>query len=207
MMQNIHADDLRVRRTRKLLRDALIELTTEQGFESVSVQAITERAMVNRATFYRHYQDKYDLVMATIKDVLAELELPNQPLDANVHPPDAPSPALIHLFEHIAEHAAFYRVMLGKDAFPSLEKQIRVYVEQLMRQRLQAVGYDPQRARLPFDLCMSAMVSAALGMIKWWLEQNLPYSAQQMAVWLPQINMLGVQYGLGLNAPPDAPSI
>ena len=60
MSQQIQS--LRQRRTQKLLREALIELIEEQGFDSLTVGEITERAMVSRAAFYRNYQDKYDLV-------------------------------------------------------------------------------------------------------------------------------------------------
>ncbi|MBZ0292889.1 MAG: TetR/AcrR family transcriptional regulator, partial [Anaerolineae bacterium] len=52
-------EDLRVRRTRKLLQQALIELTVERGFSEITVGDIAERAMGNRSTFYRHYLDKY----------------------------------------------------------------------------------------------------------------------------------------------------
>jgi AcrR family transcriptional regulator len=55
-------EDLRVRRTRKLISDALIDLTKEKGFAAVTVRDIAERAGINRATFYRHYQDKFDLL-------------------------------------------------------------------------------------------------------------------------------------------------
>ena len=55
-------EDLRVRRTRKLLQQAFIECTIEKGFAALTVRDITERAMVNRSTFYRHYLDKYDLL-------------------------------------------------------------------------------------------------------------------------------------------------
>ncbi len=54
--------DLRIRRTHLFLQEAMIELITEKGFEAITVGDIAERAMINRATFYRHYQDKYDLV-------------------------------------------------------------------------------------------------------------------------------------------------
>jgi AcrR family transcriptional regulator len=43
-------EDLRVRRTRKLLTQALIELTIEQGFAAITVQDLAERAVANRAT-------------------------------------------------------------------------------------------------------------------------------------------------------------
>lgn len=55
-------EDLRVRRTRKMLMQALIELTIEKGFAALTVQDIADRAMINRATFYRHYLDKYSLL-------------------------------------------------------------------------------------------------------------------------------------------------
>jgi AcrR family transcriptional regulator len=198
MTHNDGEGDLRVRRTRKLLRDALIALTGEKGFAAVTVGDITARAMVNRATFYRHYQDKYDLIMAVIREVLAELGTPgHDPLGANW---DEPLPAVLHLFEHMAEHAAFYRGMLSGDSFPLLERQIRAYVEQVMRQRLSQLGYAEARARLPYDLCIHAMVSTAIGMITWWLEHGQPYSARHMAVWLPQVNMLGLHYCLGVDA-------
>ena len=44
-----------------LLREALIDLIDEKGLDAVTVGEISERAMINRATFYRHYQDKYEV--------------------------------------------------------------------------------------------------------------------------------------------------
>jgi len=54
--------DLRIRRTRLALREALLALIEEKGFETLIVQDIADRAMINRVTFYKHYRDKYDLL-------------------------------------------------------------------------------------------------------------------------------------------------
>src|SRR5690348_2615064 len=56
--------DLRVRRTYKLLWNALEELLSEpsQSFNTITVNQICERAMVHRTTFYKHFEDKYDLL-------------------------------------------------------------------------------------------------------------------------------------------------
>jgi AcrR family transcriptional regulator len=59
--------DPRVRRTRKLLQDALYSLIREKRFSAITVQDITERATVNRATFYAHYTDKEDLAASGLK--------------------------------------------------------------------------------------------------------------------------------------------
>lgn len=61
-------EDPRVRRTRQLLLQAFLELMTEKPFRSISVQDIAERATVNRATFYAHFTDKYDLMDASLRE-------------------------------------------------------------------------------------------------------------------------------------------
>ena len=55
-------EDRRIRRTQKMLKDSLIELMTERDFKNISVKDITERADLNRGTFYNHYTDTYDLL-------------------------------------------------------------------------------------------------------------------------------------------------
>jgi AcrR family transcriptional regulator len=56
--------DPRVKRTRKLLQDALVELMAEKSFDAITVQDIADRSTINRATFYAHFVDKYDLFAA-----------------------------------------------------------------------------------------------------------------------------------------------
>ncbi|HEX9036028.1 MAG TPA: TetR family transcriptional regulator [Ktedonobacterales bacterium] len=60
--------DPRVRRTRELIQRAFIELVQERGFEAIRVQDIAERATINRATFYAHFEDKYSLLDTLIKE-------------------------------------------------------------------------------------------------------------------------------------------
>ena len=61
--------DLRVRRTYKLLVEALTELLADKAYDKISVSDICERAMVNRATFYKHFEDKNHLLLFGIKDI------------------------------------------------------------------------------------------------------------------------------------------
>jgi len=64
--------DLRVRRTRHLLQQEFWKLLEEKSFQSITVQDITERAMVNRATFYDHFADKYALLQFSISEWFKE---------------------------------------------------------------------------------------------------------------------------------------
>src|SRR5271168_4535437 len=59
--------DPRIRRTRRLLLDALKRLLEEKEFDKISIQDITEAATLNRATFYAHYPDKFALLEQLIR--------------------------------------------------------------------------------------------------------------------------------------------
>ncbi|MCB0141244.1 MAG: helix-turn-helix transcriptional regulator, partial [Caldilineaceae bacterium] len=56
--------DRRVRRSRKLLGEALLELVVEKPFGDITVQDIADRADMNRATFYLHFQSKEELLQS-----------------------------------------------------------------------------------------------------------------------------------------------
>jgi AcrR family transcriptional regulator len=62
--------DPRVLRTRKLIMDAFIELSGKKEFKDITVKDITTEAMINRATFYYHFEDIYDLLEKVLSEVL-----------------------------------------------------------------------------------------------------------------------------------------
>ena len=199
MTQNNGMTDLRVRRTRKLLREALLDLATEKGFDAITVNDLAERAMINRATFYRHYRDKYELALDYATELLDELGLLDKPFLAGTHQgdPNGPHPSLIRLFEHAADHARFYRIMLGQRGTPVFAEQLQRHIEGAMRERLEQGGIDRRRTRVPLEICVHFMATNAITMLIWWLEQGQPYSAAEMATWLPQLSLRGVDYALG----------
>ncbi|GAA3410788.1 TetR/AcrR family transcriptional regulator [Paenibacillus hodogayensis] len=62
------ARDIRITHTKKSLIDAFIELANVKDFEQITILDLTERAHVNRTTFYAHFKDKYDLLDHIIGD-------------------------------------------------------------------------------------------------------------------------------------------
>src|SRR5258707_10208970 len=93
--------NVRVRRTQKLLREALIELIEERGFDALTIGELTSRAMVSRAAFYRNYQDKYDLVEQIFEEIINTLQGSIAAHSgADSHPPQV----WVKFFEHIAEY-------------------------------------------------------------------------------------------------------
>src|SRR5712664_2966985 len=60
--------DLRIRRTRSLLSNALVALMQEKSINKITVQEVLDRATVGRSTFYLHYRDKDDLLLCVLED-------------------------------------------------------------------------------------------------------------------------------------------
>src|SRR5215467_11932880 len=102
------APNLRVRRMQKLLREALIELIEERGFEALTIGELTSRALVSRAAFYRNYQDKYDLVEQIFEEAMSTLLSAIGELGR-----DHPAEIWVTFFEHIAQYERLYRSLLG----------------------------------------------------------------------------------------------
>ena len=172
--------NLRVRRTQKLLREALIELIEEQGFEALTIGELTERAMVSRAAFYRNYQDKYDLVEQIFEEAMSALLNAVGELGRE-HPPDV----WVKFFEHIAEYERLYRALLGGKGSPWFVRKMRASLAGLVKERGQFPHGQIASARpahtfsdefVP-DLVSTMFVEA----ITWWLEQGRPYTPKEIA--------------------------
>ncbi len=122
--------DPRVIRTRGLLRESLMSLIPEKGFDALTVQDITDRATLNHATFYLHYRDKYDLLNQIIESVLQEVATLPIPVHAD---PDlrAIQQVFVQLFEHVARNERFYRVMLQQPSVAPYIQNIQGHIEKI----------------------------------------------------------------------------
>ena len=176
------ASNVRVRRTQKLLREALIELIEERGFEVFTIGELTERALVSRAAFYRNYQDKYDLVeqifeeaMSTLMGTVGEL--------GREHPTES----WVTFFEHIASYDRLYRALLGSKGSPWFVRKMRARLADLIKKRGQGhLPHVPMASAHPVhtfsDELVPDLVSALfVEAITWWLEHGRPYSPKEIA--------------------------
>jgi AcrR family transcriptional regulator len=167
---------LRLRRTQKLLRDALIELIEESNFEALTVGQITERAMVSRAAFYRNYQDKYDLVEQIFSEAIETLfSAISEP--SGEHPPQI----WVKFFEHIAEYERLYRALLGHKGSPWFVLKMRGSLMELLKEYERLEVWQANHSTGRDDFVANLVVTMFVEAITWWLEHGRPYSSQEMA--------------------------
>lgn len=172
--------NLRVRRTQKLLREALVELIEERDFESLTVGEITSRAMVSRAAFYRNYQDKYDLVEQIFEEAMSALLGAVGELGR-----EHPTETWVKFFEHIAGYERLYRALLGKKGSPWFVRKMRASLADLIKERGRqphGAGANLWVAHTFSDEFVPDLVSAMfVEAITWWLEQGKPYTPEEIA--------------------------
>ena len=200
--------DLRIRRTHHFLQAAMIELIAEKGFEAITVGDLTGRAMINRTTFYRHYQDKYDLVAKIFEETANHLVEQMKPLHKDPRHMDTQNPPeiWIQFFEHVAEHARLYRAMLGKNGSSWFAARMREHTIKLMleRERLweQQGGPRPQiDPAIPKALPVMQLSHVLIGTIVWWLESERSYTPRQIATWFWRFAFYGYLSARGYEVP------
>src|ERR1051326_8145510 len=154
--------DLRVRRTHKLLWQALLAELAERPFEEITVSAICERAMVHRTTFYKHYQDKYDLLEKGVRNIYASLIGSGEHLPPTAYSADNPPPYFVRLFEHAAEHERFYRLMLAGAGVHRVQQLLRDSIVEFATTRQGDREHVERGMSVPLSLHAQFMAGATL---------------------------------------------
>lgn len=193
--------DPRVRRTRQLLRNALIELIPEKGFDDITVKDITERATLNRATFYLHYNDKQDLLSKGFEEIWDELieQSPLPDIQDGTLALENTKATILTEFIHLEENAEFYRVMLGKQGVAAFIHRLQEHVNITTAARLQTVLGGSPNSLVPIEIVHQFLSSAYVGIIQWWLENDQPYSPEEMADFIVELYNSSPLGALGLQ--------
>jgi len=193
--------DPRVVRTHKLLREALVGLIAERGYDAITVRDIAERATLNRATFYLHFRDKEDLLNRGFEEIWAELS-PENPFPQAPHGQlslDATRDKVRTDFEHLAKYAAVYRAMIGKDGVGSFVRRMQEHVQQTIAHRLQPLVARRRASDPPLEIVLRFVASAYVGLMRWWVENDMPLTADEMADKIVQLYAMSPFEAMGLN--------
>lgn len=196
------AADRRVLRTKRMIRDALTELMEEKGFEGITVRDLTEKASINRGTFYLHYRDKYDLLEQSEADIITGIQEIVHEIKPKVAvgyiSQDQPFPIIVKLFEFIHENASFMKVILGPKGDASLQVKIKELIKKTFIQKIEE-DIKIEEMMVPLDFFLSYVSAAHLGVIQHWLESGMEKSPQEMTLILAKMTFFGPGHVAGLR--------
>jgi len=166
-------NDRRSQRTRQALSDALLELMMERGYDAISIKDIIDRANVGRSTFYAHYSDKDDLFVSQL-DRMMDLLSQHVPQGLSDENPFFPS---LGLFQHIQEQRKLYRILTWGTGIDVLTGHLQKSLTEKIEGRLSAGG---QAYEVPVPILANFLSGSFLSLIKWWLDNKMSYSPEQM---------------------------
>jgi AcrR family transcriptional regulator len=189
--------DRRVRRSRRELQRALVELVIEKGYDATTIDDITTRADLARATFYAHYADKHALLISIANDLTADIEERLAPR-APVTTATVRGEVVLELFRHAEQNRDTYRVLLcgsgDPPAYEILVASLARTTAAVFAARDQALGLSPQ---LPTDFLARIWVGEHVALLSWWLFDDVPYTAGQMALMRMRYDSHGAPWAHG----------
>lgn len=182
--------DRRVRRTRRLLSEALLALIVEQGYDSITIQNIVDRADLNRATFYLHYGNKDELLLVALETQFDALVAQLDGVSAeNPIWEDETHEALV--FRHVAEHADLYKVLLGENGMGYIVSRIITYIATVSREQLERSLPRDTQLNIPAEIVAQHVAGSLFSLLSWWVQNDMPYSPEEMARMCGQLNADG----------------
>lgn len=181
--------DLRIRRTYKFLTDALFELISEKPFEEISVTDICNRAMIHRTTFYKHFEDKYQLLRVTFLDEQKSfIEKCNTDSVDDVDPDLFYTRLIRQMFDYVSQNKDIFKkgVLHPYNHYLTdlLKNTIVSSLEEHFKQ--DSLKYNI-RYKVPIPIMAEYYAGSAISLLVWWLKNDLEISIDKMVDYMNTI--------------------
>jgi AcrR family transcriptional regulator len=189
--------DRRVRRTRELLRRALLSLVQEKGYDRITVQDILDRADVGRSTFYAHYRDKDDLLRAGFEDIRAALAAERDAAEKGVGRKVEFLQPMLVVFQHVGRHRDFWESLSRKGGADLVARILRESVSDLVREHFRSQFPDARGNQTQLEAAIQFVTGACMGLVVWWLEDDhVLYPAEEIHSIFRRLATQGVRRSL-----------
>lgn len=175
--------DLRIRRTYKLLRNALIELIQEKPFDKISVTDICDRAMVHRATFYSHFEDKYRLLDYCVWgffSIFDEVPISSYTFEGyKDYFLDVARKILIHMEDNRDIYMAFL-----KQNSATFEHILTANIYEKMCEKFDNCIEHGIKMTIPKEIFASFYSGACANMVLWWIKNDMPMNSEELVKYI-----------------------
>lgn len=190
---NHNPADRRVQRTKQVLFDALMKLVSQKPFDKITVQEILEQANVGRTTFYAHFQSKEDLFLGSHEHIFQQLcssffletgELRMEP-----------SAELVEFLSLNQQSRNTYFYLLGGSDRGEIARLLIDRIARYLGEHLQR-HYQDAQSRIPFSILAMQVASSLITLNQWWMEKRSPYSVQEIAALIHEMNYVVLRHAL-----------
>jgi AcrR family transcriptional regulator len=162
--------DIRVRYTRKVLKDSLLELMKARAVAGIGIKEICALAEVSRSTFYTYYEDVHHLLEEIEEEVVAYFEdkVDKIPIKHSRREFEA----IIQMLQYIADNSNSLRILLSENGDPGFQKQFFQRFILKARKILHDISEDPGETYIHEGYSVF-VVHGAIGLMQYWLKNNM----------------------------------
>ncbi len=180
-------DSQRVKETKDRIKDAFFELYAVKKIERISIKEITEKANLNRGTFYVYYQDIYDLLEKSEDELIEEL-LEKIKGVATMILRDEDIFSFLPPLAFYQRYGGYLRVLLGNNGDPHFSYKIKTIIKKTLREliRQEQIPTAPH-----LDYIMEYMASAQIGLISYWIQNDMELPIEEVGTLIKEIMLHG----------------
>lgn len=172
------SEDRRSRRSRRLLKEGLLQMMQEKRFSEITVRDITERMDLNRGTFYLHYPDTAALLQSVEEDMLAEAQAL---VDAHMAESTAERtlrPVLLPILDYVVEHRTTIGMLLDSSTASGFVDRLQKLIYRNGSRLTEAWFRDVSPEQL--DYLMSFLTYGLIGLVKEWFGRGMDLPGEEL---------------------------
>ena len=178
--------DRRVKYTKMVIKDSFIKLLKQRPISKITIKGICEDADINRATFYNHYSDQYDLLHQIQKEVIDDISHYLNNYDKNLK--EVPIEMTVKVLEYIKRNAELFNLLLNSDSVIEFQQEL---IKILGIQKLTTLSENSRLCKEDTEYIFNFYASGSLGIIRKWLKDGTKKSPKELAVLILQMAIEG----------------
>ncbi|GAB1613925.1 TetR/AcrR family transcriptional regulator [Mammaliicoccus lentus] len=189
------AEDRRVRKSKAAIKKAFIQLLEDSQIERITIRQISDKADINRGTFYLNYDDKYALLEEMEDEQIADLKKLVDIRKVNLAQKTAEE--FIEIFSnevikkviiHISENIEFYHAILNLDRTSKIEERI---TDMILSNINYLIGENNTVYGVPDDYYLRYVSGALMSMVKYWVHDENRVSIEELVQYIVTISTRG----------------
>lgn len=178
----VNNNDTRVKRTKKMIRNGLIELSKTKCITKITVKELTDLIEINRGTFYLHYKDISELVDAIEEDLYNELKATMHAISSE-QILKQPVETCEAFCEHFRKNIEIYSMLMGVNGDAKFTYEIGEFVGQKVYMLFK--GIFPNLDDTKYDFAYNFGKFGFIGLVNCWCTQHPEWTTRQVAeMWL-----------------------
>lgn len=181
-MENENTTDIRILKTRRRVRVALIKLLKQKKFEEIDVKDICYESGISRGTFYKHFKDKYDSVYQYQLEIMKKAK---QHISQIIN--NNPDQLFIQMLEFWNKEAELLLLLISNNGSPEIQNQVKKLLQQYMERYTFSLVFKNNFTESEKHYFTIFLTNALFGIIQEWVNQGQKESPEELALILSKI--------------------